>query len=270
VLRAKDILKIIRRFSCDHKSTLPPSTNKCLEKFFTEIDYSYPSLSIEEFQEGSISNYTIINQLSRQLKTLIARLFLLQSELNSHLFDFAVVAKRLSERAFLHLQRSIIVDSVVKKQWINAFEAKRGEEACERLGGVRLLLHGIWAFKVYTPEERTDLVLQEPIRDYDEVECAAEALVLTEWKIVKNVVEQARKAEEARRQASCYASSVLAGVELRQYRYLVLVSKERLSKIQDIEEGDIVYRHINIAVNQQTPSRAARSFGGRTPLKANG
>ena len=66
----------------------------------------------------------------------------------------------------------------------------------QEFGGAHLLLHGIWAFKVHTPEERTDLVLQEPIRDYDEVERAAEALVLTEWKIVRNASQWEEKAKK--------------------------------------------------------------------------
>jgi hypothetical protein len=97
---------------------------------------------------------------------------------------------------------------------------------------VHLLLHGIWAFKVHTPDERTDLVLQEPIRDYDEVERSAEALVLTEWKIVRNDSQREEKAKKARNQARIYAGSVLGGVELRQYRYIVLVSKDRLQKMK--------------------------------------
>jgi hypothetical protein len=192
-----------------------------------------------------------------------ARLSILESfqaELTYYLSDFSAVAKRLSERAFVHLQRSIVADPTVRKRWIDAFEATRGEEACEKLGGAHLLLHGIWAFKAYTPEERTDLVLGEPLKDLTEVESVAEALILTEWKLVNNIAEQERKAEQARKQASRYASSVLAGIELRQYRYLVLVSKDWLPGIPDIQEGDILYRHINIAVDPQTPSRAARSL----------
>jgi hypothetical protein len=66
-----------------------------------------------------------------------------------------------------------IADSSIRQKWRNAFD--EGEVACEKLGGVHLLLHGIWAFKVHTPEERTDLVLQEPIRNLTEVGQTAEA-----------------------------------------------------------------------------------------------
>jgi hypothetical protein len=36
--------------------------------------------------------------------------------------------------------------------------------ACEKLAGVHLLLHGIWAFKVHAAGERTDLVFPQPSR----------------------------------------------------------------------------------------------------------
>ena len=78
--------------------------------------------------------------------------------------------------------------------------------------------------------------------------------------IVRHESEQKKKAKEAKRQASIYARSVLGGNELRQYRYLVLVSKSRLlPETPDIQEGDIVYRHINIAVDPKPPSQATRT-----------
>lgn len=53
--------------------------------------------------------------------------------------------------------------------------------------------------------------------------------------------------------------SDMLGIELRQYRYLVLVSKDWLRETPDIQEGDTVYRHVNIAVDPQSPSKAART-----------
>jgi hypothetical protein len=182
-----------------------------------------------------------------------------QAELTYYLSDFSAVAKRLSERAFLHLQRSIIADPSVKQRWRDAFE--KGEVDCEKLGGVHLLLHGIWAFKVHTPEERTDLVFQEPISDLIEVEQTAEALVLTEWKVVKNVSERQKKAEEAHKQAARYGRSVLGGIELKQYRYLVLVSEDRLPETPDFQDGDIIYRHIKPTVCLDVTSLVVCSYG---------
>ena len=39
ILRARNIFKIIKKFSSDHNSTLPASANKCLEQFI--MDYSH-------------------------------------------------------------------------------------------------------------------------------------------------------------------------------------------------------------------------------------
>jgi hypothetical protein len=266
--RAGNIFKVIKKFSSDYQSTLPLSANECLEQFI--MDYRHIFFPSGEDSESPIQlglrvaeEYFEAPVMS--IATLLTALVLLQSELTSHLSDFSVIAKRLSERAFLHLQRSIIANKSIKQEWCNAFnKMKTAEVECEKLGGAHLLLHGIWAFKVYTPEERTDLVLQEPIRDFDEVERAAEALVLTEWKIVRDASELGKKAKEALEQARIYASSVLGWIELRQYRFLVLVSKDRLQKIEDIPEGDIVYRHINIAVDPKSPSQAARTTKKRT------
>ena len=66
-------------------------------------------------------------------------------------------AKSLVERAFIHLQRTIVVDHDIRKKWKSAFNT--GEIACERLGAVHLLSHGIWAFKADALGERTDLIL---------------------------------------------------------------------------------------------------------------
>ncbi|MGH8070581.1 MAG: hypothetical protein ACRERE_36145 [Candidatus Entotheonellia bacterium] len=262
ILRARNIFKIIKKFSSDHNSTLPTSANECLEQFI--MDYShlfFPNGENSESQlDLAIEASKRYKGKNEAIRTLLAVLVLLQSELTSHLSDFSVIAKRLSERAFLHLQRSIIANKRIKQEWYNAFkDTIKAEIECEKLGGAHLLLHGIWAFKVHTSEERTDLVLQEPIRDFDEVGRAAEALVLTEWKIVRNASELEKKAKEAHDQARIYAASVLGGIELRQYRYLVLVSKDRLQRIKDIPEGDIVYRHINITVDPKPPSQAART-----------
>jgi hypothetical protein len=48
-----------------------------------------------------------------------------------------------SERAFLHLQRTLVADDDVRAKWRAAYES--GESRCEQLGGVRILLK-TWAF----------------------------------------------------------------------------------------------------------------------------
>lgn len=84
-----------------------------------------------------------------------------------------------------------------------------------------------------------------------------EGLVLTEWKVANDAVTAARKIEEARAQADLYNEGPLAGIELRGYRYLILVSPQKLILPADATSGEIVYRHVNIAVQPETPSKAA-------------
>jgi hypothetical protein len=177
-----------------------------------------------------------------------------RAEFEYHLSDTTAVAKRLSERAFTHLQRSIVVDAELRKKWKDGFE--KGEPACEKLGAVHLLLHGIWAFKVNTEGERTDLVFNDPIRQSSFIERTAEALVLTEWKRVRSASETEAKAGDARKQAARYTVGALGGVELARYRFIVLVSKETLTPPEDLLENGIVYRHINIAVEPRSPSKS--------------
>jgi hypothetical protein len=190
-----------------------------------------------------------------RLKVSLVPLAWLRAEIDYHLSDFEAVAKRLSERAFVHLQQLIVADEVVRSRWQAALEA--GETTCEKLGGAHLLLHGIWGFKVNGPGGRTDLVFGEPLDSDITMERVAEALVLTEWKVVKHPPDSIAIAEQARRQAQAYAVGIMAGIELSSYRYIVLMSKKQLPSIDDVCLDGTTYRHINIAVHPDTPSRAA-------------
>jgi hypothetical protein len=58
-----------------------------------------------------------------------------------------------------------------------------------------------------------------------------------------------------------YAQGVLAGSELTAYRYAAVVSLWHITVPAVISDGAVVYRHINIAVDPETPSRARRSKG---------
>ena len=93
------------------------------------------------------------------------------------------------------------------------------------------------------------------MRDTSEAERTSETLVLTEWKLVHTEAELEQKIKQAHAQANRYASGILAGLELAQYRYLVLVSEPVLDMPPYESEADITYRHINIAVKPNSPSR---------------
>ena len=131
-----------------------------------------------------------------------------------------------------------------------------GEVACEKLGAVQLLLHGIWAFKVDARKARTDLVFEEAPSDLAVIQRSADGLVLTEWKKAADDTLAPKLFEEARRQAASYAQGLLAATELTAYRYAIVVSRQQVTSPEDVREQGVVYRHINIAVAPLVPSRA--------------
>lgn len=180
----------------------------------------------------------------------------LETEVSYHLTDRQQQIRLRSERAFSHLQRSIAADPEVQKRWRGAYN--EGEVSCEKLGAAHLLLHGIWAFKVNAQGAQTDLVFQEALESHQfEMEQAAEGLVLTEWKKVRPSDDLHRKINDARDQAARYASGALGGMELTDYRYLVVVTKDLVKDLpSDQEQDGVVYRHVNIAVDPKTPSKA--------------
>lgn len=144
----------------------------------------------------------------------------------------------------------------MRQKWIDAYKAH--ETKCEKLGALHLLSHGVWAFKADATGGKTDLILNEPLPYTSVIEGAADTLVLTEWKRVKSPNELNEKIQEAQKQAEIYNSDVLGGIELRNYCYLVMVSEKRMEMPDDSIKGGTKYRHINIAVNPEIPSKEAR------------
>lgn len=192
---------------------------------------------------------------NRYLHSRLSALVALETELSYHFTDFTARAKRLSERAFAHLQRSIVADPDCAKRWRYAFAT--GETECEQLGAAHLLWHGIWAFKANAKGERTDLIIGDTLNDQrNDIEEIAEALVLTEWKKVTSQSDLRSKAAEALNQARRYATGSLAGIELDAYRYIVLVTKEGMRMPEDFDREGVRYRHVNIAVAPLAPSQA--------------
>lgn len=188
---------------------------------------------------------------------LVVVLMTIRAEFEPYVTDRELPGKRLVERAFAHLQRSIVADKDIGRKWRRAFSD--GETACEALGGCHLLLHGIWAFKVSAARERTDLVLGDKLGIGSDIIGAAEAMALTEWKRAKTPGDATTLATTALHQASLYAAGSLAGFEIRSVRYLVLVTKDRVALPADVLAGGVTYRHINIAVEPATPSIGART-----------
>ena len=178
-----------------------------------------------------------------------------ETEMSFLLSDVQESIRARSERAFAHLQRSIVADVAFREKWQTAYD--EGDVACEKLGAVHLLLHGIWAFKVDAAGGRTDLVFQEPAGDLTNAQRYADGFVLTEWKKTSPGDTSGRPFEDARSQARRYAQGVLAGSELTGYRYAIVVSRQQLEVPGDVLEDGTVYRHVNISVDPRTPSKAS-------------
>ncbi len=238
---AKSIFECILEFKKSYENSLPPLALVCLKRYGPKGPTYLKGRKIYG---------------RKGVQAVLTSLASLNSELSFILSDIQVVAKRITERGFIHLQRTLMVDIEVQEKWIRAFnDTTRSETGCEKFGAVHLLNHGIWAFKVDAVGGRTDLVLGEPVVDMDQIESSSEALVLTEWKIVRRKSNLDKKINEALSQASKYSAGVLAGFELAAYRYLVMVSESQLDMPKDRKERDIIYRHINISVRPKIPSK---------------
>jgi hypothetical protein len=159
----------------------------------------------------------------------------------------------------MHLQRTLAVDADFRNKWMSAF--KQGELACERLGAVHLLSHGLFAFKANAKGEATDLVFAE-MPDRASVARSVDGLVLTEWKKATEK-DAGQKFEEAKKQADRYTQGVFAGLELAGYRFLICVSQHNLSQASMLPDSKnnagVIYRHINIAVEPKVASVLAKS-----------
>ncbi|MGR9037731.1 MAG: hypothetical protein ACU83O_14275 [Gammaproteobacteria bacterium] len=242
---AEKIFQNIREFNEKYKTVLPQSANECLSSFLNQPVIKGPSF----FNPGQSFQ-------SATVQFTLTSLAAFRSEFNYIIADTQFISKRITERAFIHLQRLIIVDEEIQKKWVDAFY--KHETLCEKLGALHLLAHGVWAFKADATGGKTDLILNEPLPTTSLVESAAETLVLTEWKLVKSPGELQKRIQEAQKQAEIYGSDVLSGVELRHYRYLVMVSENRLEMPDDATINEATYRHINIAVKPRTPSQESK------------
>jgi len=231
VKSGKEMLDAIRRFRERHDAQLPLAAHDCLAAFAPDFDGASGI-------GGVMFVLTALASFRGQFEYAIA--------------DTTSEAQVLTERAFTHLNRSIVADGAVRTKWRDALA--KGETECEKLGAVHLLLHGIWAFKTSAEGERTDLVLAEPLIVDANVRRASTGLVLTEWKVVRSEKELSSQLQQALEQARRYAAGILAGFEVADVRYLVLVSENHLA-VEDIDESGVHYRVINVVANPKPPSK---------------
>ncbi len=234
------VLTGLRAFRSSFHQVLPESAVNAIDDFLTRTS------PLIKDSNGSDSG-------QERVWAALVLLVAFETEVSFLLSDVQESIRTRSERAFSHLQRSIVVDAELRARWQKAFED--GEVAIEKLGAVHLLLHGIWAFKIDAAGARTDLVFQEVTGDFTEAQRYADGFVLTEWKKAKFDNRSSQCFEEARSQARRYAQGPLAASELTSFRYAVVVSRRQIEVPPDLREGGVLYRHINIAVDPRVPSR---------------
>lgn len=242
---AKEIFENLKDYQSKYHSAFPNDALLSLKRFF------------EQYDNNNFNFNPHPNQTRGHVQFALTSLAAFQSEFSYIITDTQVVALRITERAFVHLQRSIVADDEIRRKWFSAF-SEHGEPKCEKLGALHLLLHGIWAFKAHAEKGRTDLILNEPLSDTTIIEKSSTALVLTEWKVVRSNNELDAKIKEAYEQAKIYKAGVLGGIELTNYRYLVMVSEKDMKMPCDLIEDTNIYKHVNVPVNPDSPSNEAR------------
>jgi hypothetical protein len=235
---AEAVLSLLR-----YKSTLPPKAVDALTRF----EKWWRDTNVDKWV--SAGGYPVV-------QAFVVLLASIRSELD-HLFaDHDEIIRSHVTRAFMHLERSLVVDDGLRARWLAAFEA--GETECERLGGVHLLLHGIWAFKANASGERTDLVLGTHLVVDQDVLASTHGLVVTEWKLVRKGDSPEGKKQEALHQARRYSGGSLGGFVLNSERYLVLVAIEEFAVPKDEIEGDVRYKVVPLFLTRKSPSISAR------------
>ena len=246
--RGQEVLAELRAFRTRFEHALPPKAlgaiDRCVVAAGDHLSFGTTGVGVvRKLQAESVSSALV---LFSEFET----------EMSFILADVQWPIRALADRAFSHLQRLIVVDRDFRRKWITAF--KDGEVACEKLGAVHLLLHGIYAFKVDGAGGRTDLVFQTPAGDLSKEQRFVDGIVLTEWKTAQSEVDAAAKFAEARRQANQYRRGVLAGSELTTYGYAIVVSLRQVLEPNNLQENGVEYRHVNIAVDPLPPSVVAR------------
>ena len=272
IIRAGEFLvAALRVNSADHFDVYRKSFFPELESISLEIDNFGKVYSNDLPPEASLAlkKYIGIQQnITQQCKgrnpkasvdiQALAPLASFRSQFEYYIRDSEIEGRSLSELAFEHLRRQLVVDEDIRLKWLDAFN--RHETHCEKLGAVHLLSHGIWAFKAATQGGgATDLVFGDLVTQHTEaIKRTARALVLTEWKLVKQSDELLTKAKEAREQIIIYSGGVLGNIELKRTRYIVLVCKSDLIPPDDELIGPVTYRHIVLPMNSESPSKTAR------------
>jgi hypothetical protein len=192
--QCQNVLGAIGSFAQSYAKTLPTEASAALKGFL----------------EGDQAKVIRDAGAAREARTALVMLAAIESEISYLLADQQEFIRARSERAFLHLQQLLAVDEDVRAKWKAAYETR--ETACEKLGAVHLLWHGIFAFKVNANGASTDLIFGDLVEPSFE-QRGVEGLVLTEWKLVKSAQTAQKCFDEARIEADLYKQGPLVGSE---------------------------------------------------------
>ena len=239
--QSAELICCLKSYGDKYANALPEQAKKCLDSFVSD-----------PIPRGDGANVN-----APQLR--LMKLSVFRSQFEFLLAGIQEQIRSTTERAFEHLQRCIVADETYKDRWRKAYDG--GEPSCEKLGGVHLLWHGIWAFKCTDPGQRTDLVLGNRIDNPSTVEQTALGMVLTEWKRATSKSKIDACYAAGKKQAACYGHGIVGGIELADTRYIVVITRKAGMRDLTSVEGDITYRFINIDVEPETPSRAAERKG---------
>jgi hypothetical protein len=240
---AKSVIGLLR-----YRDALSTKANDALQRFSKWWDQTSTSYKQVQYKNEA-ENF-------QYLEAYVVLLASVRSELDHVLADSDAIIRSHVNRAFLHLQRSLIADMEIQNKWMTAFQ--KGETACEKLGAVHLLLHGIWAFKADSSGQRTDLILGNHLAIDDDVLGATHGMVLTEWKLLRDGDNPENVRDKAKNQASLYSDGGLAGFQLDSERYLVLVGKKEFDVPNDERIEQVSYKVIPLFLTSKSPSIVAK------------
>ncbi|GAX61310.1 fucose permease [Candidatus Scalindua japonica] len=146
---AKEIRTSTEDFNNKYTQLLPVSATSYLDKFISDAP--------EFFENSNVKSPYLMARVTLTL------LSVFRADFTYKITDISELARRLSEHAFSHLQRSIVADPTIKSKWQDAF--KNGETTCGKLGAAHLLQHGIWAFKVKEAGETPSKIVNQLKKD---------------------------------------------------------------------------------------------------------
>lgn len=241
------VAQVLEIFGRLHEAMLPPAANEALSRCLV-------SRAIQNARGHPVDH------IAGSAPEAVAVLSVFAGEMTYALADRQELLRSRATRAFLHLQQVLVASAAARNEWRQAFEAG-GEIACEKLGGAHLLQHGIYGFKAKTAGAETDLVFGEPL-DLGEVTRASDGLVVSEWKVAGGEAAAQQKFDEAFAQLQLYPETALAGLMLRAYRFMVVVTEKRLPRTQvegsRREKNGVVYVPVNIAFDPGNVSSQAK------------